>query len=82
MEVGGQRHASAALPPGNTWHSLYTRLGGTQWPDGRVWKVRAPPGFDPRTVQPVTSRYTDCAIPTNFERYVLNPSHHSLFSLR
>ena len=22
-----------------------------------------PPGFDPRTVQPVASRYTDCAIP-------------------
>jgi len=22
-----------------------------------------PPGFDPRTVQPVASRYTDCALP-------------------
>jgi hypothetical protein len=27
-----------------------------------------PPGFDPRTVQPVASRYTDCAIPAH--RYV------------
>ena len=26
-------------------------------------KSRPPPGFDPRTVQPVASRYTDCAIP-------------------
>ena len=26
-------------------------------------KSRPPPGLDPRTVQPVASRYTDCAIP-------------------
>ena len=26
-------------------------------------KSRPPPGFDPRTVQPLASRYTDCAIP-------------------
>ena len=26
-------------------------------------KSRPPPGFDPRTVQPVASRYTDYAIP-------------------
>jgi len=26
-------------------------------------KSRSPPGFDPRTVQPVASRYTDWAIP-------------------
>jgi len=26
-------------------------------------KISLPPGFDPRTVQPVASRYTDCAIP-------------------
>jgi hypothetical protein len=29
----------------------------------RCGKSRPPPGFDPRTVQPVTSHYTDCAIP-------------------
>jgi len=28
-------------------------------------KSRPPPGFDPRTVQPVTSRYTAYAIPGN-----------------
>jgi len=28
-------------------------------------KSRPPPGFDPRTVQPIASRYTDCAIPTH-----------------
>jgi hypothetical protein len=26
--VGGQRHASAALPPGKTRYPLYRRLGG------------------------------------------------------
>jgi hypothetical protein len=28
-----------------------------------VRKISPPPGFDPRTVQPVASRYTDWAIP-------------------
>jgi hypothetical protein len=35
----------------------------------RYGKSRPPPGFDPRTVQPVASRYTDCAIPTPVLRY-------------
>ena len=29
----------------------------------RCGKSRPPPGFDPRTVQPVASRYADYAIP-------------------
>jgi hypothetical protein len=29
-------------------------------------KSRPPPGFDPRTVQPVASRYNVCAIPAHF----------------
>ena len=29
----------------------------------RCGKSRPPPGFDPRTILPVASRYTDCAIP-------------------
>jgi hypothetical protein len=28
-------------------------------------KSRPPPGFDPLTVQPVASRYTDCTIPAH-----------------
>ena len=33
---------------------------------GRVGKISPPrPGFDPRTVQPVASFYTDCDIPAN-----------------
>jgi hypothetical protein len=30
-------------------------------------KSRPPPGLDPRTVQPIASRYTDCAIPARGE---------------
>ena len=58
--VGGQHHAPAALPPGKTRYPLYRKLGG---PSGPVWtcaeNLASPLGFDPRTVQPVASRYTD-----------------------
>jgi len=65
MEIGGQRHASAALPPGNSLYPLYRRLGGPQVRSGRVRKNFSPPGFDPRTVQPVARSYTDWAIPAS-----------------
>ena len=60
MGVGGQRYAPAALPP--------AKRPGTHCAGGWVGpraglnvcgKSRPPPGFDPRTVQPVSSRYTD-----------------------
>jgi hypothetical protein len=57
MGVGDQRHAPAILPPGKD------PVPG--WAPGPVWtgaEYLAPPGFDPRTVQPVASRYTDWAI--------------------
>ena len=57
--VGGQRHATAALPPGKTRYLLYRRLGGPQDRSGRVWKIFPPPGYDPRTVQPIASPYND-----------------------
>jgi hypothetical protein len=57
--VGGQRHALAALPPGNIRHPSYRRLGGPQNRSGQVRKISPPPGFDPQTVQPVASRSTD-----------------------
>jgi len=63
MGVGGQRHAPAALRLGKTRHALYRRQGGPQTQSGEVRKISPPPGFDPRTVQPVASRYTDWAIP-------------------
>jgi len=65
--VRGQRRATAALyPRGKTRYPLYRRLGGPQgWP-GQARKISPPPGFDPRTAQPVASRYTDWSTrPTN-----------------
>jgi hypothetical protein len=62
MEVGGQRHAKAALPPGMTRCPLYRRLGRPQGRSGLVLKISPPPGFDPQTAQPIASRYTDWAI--------------------
>jgi hypothetical protein len=62
--VGGQNHDPDTLPAGKTRYPLYRRLGGPQGRSGRVRKISPPPsGYDPRTVQPVGSRYTDWAIP-------------------
>jgi hypothetical protein len=46
------------------------------WASGRVWtsaeNLTPPPGFDPRTVHPVASRYTDYATrPTDFRITIL-----------
>jgi hypothetical protein len=58
--VGGQRHAPAALPLGNRpgIHCIGGWVGPRAGLDG-CGKSRPPLGFDPRTVQPVESRYTD-----------------------
>jgi hypothetical protein len=61
MGVGGKRHAPADLPPGKTQNPLSRRLGGPHGRSGQVRKISPPPEFDPRTVQPVGSRYTDYA---------------------
>ena len=57
---GGEGSASRpcrSLPPGKTRYPMYRRLVGPQCRSGQVRKISPPPGFDPRTVQPV-------AIPT------------------
>ena len=66
MEVGGQRHAPAALPPGRRTDTHC--IGG--WVDPRAGldgcrKSHPTPEFDPRTVHPVASRYTDWAMADN-----------------
>ena len=58
--VCGQRHGPAALPPVETRYQLHRRLGVPPGRSGQVRKISPPPpGFDPRTIQPVASRYTD-----------------------
>jgi hypothetical protein len=59
---GGERspsHPGRTFPPRKTLYPLYRRLGGPQGQPGQVRRISPPPGFDPRTVQPVGSRYTD-----------------------
>ena len=59
---GGEVSASRlgrSLPPGKTLYPLYRRLCVPQGRSGQVWKILPPPGFDPQTIQPVASRYTD-----------------------
>jgi len=62
--VGGQRHAPAALPPGKrpVTYCIGAWVGHRAGLDG-CGKSRPPPGFGPRTVQSVASRYTDNCIP-------------------
>ena len=58
----GQRHAPAALYPGKDPVPIVQEAG---WAPGPVWtnaeNLAPPPEFDTRTVQPVASRYNDCA---------------------
>ena len=54
------------ISPGNEIrYLLYSRLGGPQCPSGRLWKISPTPYFDPRTVQRVENRYTECATPAH-----------------
>jgi hypothetical protein len=48
-----------------TRYALNRGLGGPQDRSGRVRKISLSPGIYPRAVHPVTSRYTDCAIPAH-----------------
>jgi len=48
-----------------TQYPLYRRLGGIQGWSGQVRKISPPPVFDPRTIQPLASRYTDYTIPAH-----------------
>jgi hypothetical protein len=66
MGVGGQCHASAVLLPGKRPDTHYS--GGWVGPMADLdvcGKSRPHRGFDPRTVQPVASHYTDYAIPAH-----------------
>jgi hypothetical protein len=56
---GSASRPGRILPLGNTRYPLYRRLGGLQGRFGQLLKISPPPGFDPRTIQSVPSRYTD-----------------------
>jgi hypothetical protein len=58
-------------------YPLYRKLGGPQGRCRQVQKISPLVGLDPRTVQPVASRYTDWAIQTHKLVYNLH-----LYSVR
>ena len=60
-----QRNAQTVVPPGMTLYPLGRRLREPQGCSGLARKISSPAGFDPRTVQPVLSVYTDYAIPAH-----------------
>ena len=76
MELGGQCHISATLLPGKTQYPLYRSLSGPQGQSGWVQKISTPPGFDPQTVQPIASRYTNWAISARTEPPVQSQIHY------
>ena len=50
-------------PGKDTRYPLYRSLGRPPGRCGRVQKISPQPGFDPRTMQPIASRYCDWTIP-------------------
>jgi hypothetical protein len=52
-------HPGRFTPGKETRYPLYRRLGVPQGRSGLLLKISTPPGFHPRTIQPVASRYTD-----------------------
>jgi hypothetical protein len=75
--VCGQHRAPAAFNSGKDPVSIVQEAG---WAPEPVWigaENLTPPGFDPRTFQPVASRYTDYGIPAptfNCNRVIPPPS--------
>ena len=69
MGVSGQRHAPAALYPRENPVPV---VQGAGWAPGPVWagaENLAPPGFNPRTVQPVVILYTEWTNRPNLKDY-------------
>ena len=75
----GQRHDPATpYPRERPATPLYRRVGRPQGRSGEVRKISPPPGFDPRTVQPVGSRYTDYNTRPMTAEYRLRKGKHSV----
>jgi hypothetical protein len=63
-------------------YPLYRSLGAHVGRSRRVWDISLPPDFEPRTVQPVASSYTDCSIPATRKQFALNKRVNGKKSLR
>jgi len=64
MGVGGQHLTPTALPSGRRTNTQYTEIweGPKGSPEESVWKVSPSPEFQRRTIQSVTTHYTDYII--------------------
>jgi hypothetical protein len=64
LDVGGwlTPRPGRFTPRKETRYPFYSRLGGPRGRSGRVRKLSPPPGFNPRTVQPVASNYSVYAL--------------------
>jgi hypothetical protein len=80
--VGGQRNVPASLP---------REVSGIHWIGSGVGlraflevtrKISLPPEFDPRSLQPLSSRYTDWAIPAHWIQQVLSFSRNKIVLCR
>jgi len=78
MGMGGQRHAPDALSPRQTQYPLYMRPGGPQGRSGLMRKISPPPGFDPRTVQPIATFFSVAQQPkSGLDSFVLRAVDHT-----
>ena len=72
MEMGWLTPRPDHFTPGKeNRYQLYRKLDGPQSRYAQVRKISLPPAFDPRTVQPVASRYTECVLPSHRPRAVV-----------
>jgi hypothetical protein len=58
------------LPPGKTRYPLCRWLGGPQGQSGQVRKISPPPGFDHRSVQPVSQSLYRLSYPGHMKRII------------
>jgi hypothetical protein len=79
MGVGDRRLASDTLSGKDPSRNVME--AGPQGMVGRVRKFSSPLGFEPRTVQPISSRYTNYTIPAQFYFEKLLCSCIKLFEL-
>jgi hypothetical protein len=73
------------ITPGKETQYPLSRRPGEPWDwSGQVWKILFPLGFDSRTIQPIASCYTDCAILGHREKikgiFFMNSLVHQLIA--
>jgi len=63
---------------GNDPVLIVQETGWAPGPSGRVWKISSTPGFDPRTIHSVASRYTAYPISVRKHKFILKNNSNTL----